>query len=790
MMTDKSIDKTIDKTIDISGIKPETEEKPAGLYIESRTLEPTNTNATPEELWEDLKKKYLSYRPASELPVIEHAYEIACEKHKDQKRKSGEPYIIHPLNTAIIVTEIGMDRDTVVGALLHDVVEDTDMTLDEVREIFGDDVALLVDGVTKLTQLSLDADKIEQQAENLRKMFIAMAKDIRVVLIKLADRLHNLRTLQYQSEKKQYEKARETLDIYAPLAERLGISKLKVELDDTALKYVMPDVYNDIAAQMTLVKDEREAFIAKIINDVQEHLKETGIEATMSGRVKHFLSIYKKMVNQNKTLDQIYDLFAVRIMVDSVKDCYAALGVIHEMYKPIPGRFKDYIAMPKPNMYQSLHTTLIGKDGIPFEIQIRTYEMHRVAEYGIAAHWKYKETGGSKVKAEGGDDNKMSWLRQILEFQKDASDSKDFLNMVKSDFNMLNDNVYCFTPSGDVKPLPFGSTPIDFAYSIHSAVGNQLVGARVNGRLVPIDYKLENGDQVDIITSQNSKGPSHDWLKVVKSTQAKNKINAWFKNINREDNKLKGKEMLDHYCKAKGRTLAELTKPEYIEAVLRRYAVKDWDTVLSSVGHGSLKEGQVVGKLIEAKLKDERSKITDEQVLAAASGAQEQNDPDSTRDAVIRKNNKGGIVVKGVNDLSARCAHCCNPVPGDEIIGFVTRGRGITVHRTDCINMLSLPASERSRIIEAEWDVEDNTNETYSAELRIYVNNRIGLLVDISRIFSEANIDINSINMKNSKSGTATLQISFEIHGKEELTRIAEKLRSVPDVLDISRAIG
>ncbi len=765
------------------------------IRIEKRTLEATDANATPEQLWEYLKRKYLSYRPASELETIERAYKVASEKHKDQKRKSGEPYIIHPLNTAIIVTEIGMDQDTVVGALLHDVVEDTDMTLDEVREQFGDDVALLVDGVTKLTQLSLDADKIEQQAESLRKMFIAMAKDIRVVLIKLADRLHNLRTLQYQSEKKRYEKARETLDIYAPLAERLGISKLKVELDDTALKYVMPDVYNDIAAQMNMVRGEREAFIAKIINDVQAKLKENGIVASMNGRVKHFLSIYKKMVNQNKTIDQIYDLFAVRIMVDSVKDCYAALGVIHEMYKPIPGRFKDYIAMPKPNMYQSLHTTLIGKDGIPFEIQIRTYEMHRVAEYGIAAHWKYKETGGSKIKADGSDDNKMSWLRQILEFQNDASDSKDFLNMVKSDFNMLNDNVYCFTPSGDVKPLPFGSTPIDFAYSIHSAVGNQLVGARVNGKLVPIDYKLENGDQVDIITSQNSRGPSHDWLKVVKSTQAKNKINAWFKNINREDNILKGKDMLERYCKTKGKTYAELTKPEYQEAVLRRYAVKDWDTVLASVGHGSLKEGQVVGKLLDAKLKDEKSNITDEQVLAAAAisshNSEQNGDGDSQQStSSAHKTNKGGIVVKGVNDLSARCAHCCNPVPGDEIIGFVTRGRGITVHRTDCINMLSLPASERSRIIEAEWDVEDNAGETYSAELRIYCNNRIGLLVDISRVFSEAGIDITSINMKNSKNGTGTLSLTFDIHGKEELTKIAEKLKSVPDVIDITRAIG
>ena len=740
---------------------------------------------TPDSLFEDLIRIFRRYRPNEDISRIRMAYEVAAEQHKNQKRKSGEPYIIHPLNVAIILAEMEMDTETIIGALLHDVVEDTGMTLDQVEYLFGDEVAVLVNGVTKLTQINYNADKIEVQAENLRKMFVAMAKDIRVVIIKLADRLHNLRTLQYQSKAKQIEKARETLDIYSPLAERLGISKMKIELDDISLKYLKPDVYKELVEKISLKKEEREQIIADIVKEVSEHLKEAGINAVMMGRVKHFFSIYKKMVNQEKTVDQIYDLFAVRILVDSVKDCYGALGVIHEMYKPIPGRFKDYIAMPKPNMYQSLHTTLIGKDGTPFEIQIRTYEMHRVAEYGIAAHWKYKESGGSKEKAEGVEDEKMSWLRQVLEWQKDASDSKDFLNMVKSDFDVLNESVYCFTPSGDVKPLPLGSTPIDFAYSIHSAVGNQMIGARVNGRLVPIDYRLENGDQVDVITSQNSKGPSRDWLKVVKSTQAKNKINAWFKNVNREDNMLKGKEQLEHYCRAKGRSLSELAKPEYIEAVLRRYAIKDWDTVLSSVGHGSLKEGQVIGKLIEAKRKDEQSRMTDEQILAANSG----ENPEIEGTAVHR-NNRGGIVVRGVNDLSARCAHCCNPVPGDEIVGFVTRGRGITVHRSDCINMLNLPEIERNRIIEAEWDVDDNTNDTYSAELRIYCNNRIGLLVDISRVFSEAGIDITSINLKNSKSGTATLMITFDIHGKDELIRIIDKLNMIPDVIDITRAIG
>ena len=756
-------------------------------YIsEPRKLDAPRADATPEELYNELIRIYRSYKPEGDTELIKKAYEVACRQHKDQKRKSGEPYIIHPLNTAIIIAEIEMDKEAICAALLHDVVEDTNMTLDEIREMFGDHVALLVDGVTKLTQLSLDVDKIEIQAENLRKMFVAMAKYIRVVLIKLADRLHNLRTLQYQSKAKQIEKATETMEIYSPLAERLGIMKLKIELDDISLKYLKPDVYYDLVEKIALKREEREAFISDIEEEVSKNLEEAGIHAVMTGRVKHFFSIYKKMINQNKTVDQIYDLFAVRILVESVKDCYAALGVIHEMYKPIPGRFKDYIAMPKPNMYQSLHTTLIGRDGTPFEIQIRTFEMHKVAEYGIAAHWKYKESGGSQVKADSENDEKMSWLREVLEWQKDADDNKDFLNMVKSDFDLFNDNVYCFTPSGDVKSLPSGSTPIDFAYSIHSAVGNKMVGARVNERIVPIDYKLKNGDRVEIITSQNSKGPSMDWLNLVRSTQAKSKINAWFKTTNKEDNILRGRDILDKYCKSKGFSYGDLTKPEFVEAVLRRYAMHDWDAVLASVGHGGLKEGQIIGKLLEAKKKHEQERITDEQILAAhsAEGNPEISNP------TVKKALRGGILVKGVNDLSARCAHCCNPVPGDEIVGFVTRGRGITVHRTDCINMINLPQSERTRLIEAEWDVEDGTDDTYSAEIKIFCNNRIGMLADISRIFTDLNIDITSINLKNAKNGTCTTTLTFDIHGKNELTKIIDKLRSIPDIIDISRTAG
>lgn len=760
---------------------------PAGAAgVSEREIEEPAPFTAPEVLYDDLVKTIKSYHPSEELSLIRKAYEVADQQHAGQKRRSGEPYIIHPLCVAIILADLEMDKETIAAALLHDVVEDTGMTLEEVEKTFNPDVALLVDGVTKLTRLNYDKDKIEMQAENLRKMFVAMAKDIRVILIKLADRLHNLRTLQYQSREKQIEKARETLDIYSPIADRLGISKLKIELDDLSLKYLKPEVYHDLAEKIALKKDAREAFIAGIVSEVSDHMVKAGIKAQVVGRVKHFFSIYKKMVNQQKTLDQIYDLFAVRILVDNVRDCYAALGVIHELYKPIPGRFKDYIAMPKPNMYQSLHTTLIGSNGTPFEIQIRTYEMHRVAEYGIAAHWKYKESGSGK-RADSAEDEKMSWLRQVLEWQRDADDSKEFLSMVKSDFNLFTDEVFCFTPTGDVKHLPAGSTPIDFAYSIHSAVGNKMVGARVNGKLVPIDYRIQNGDQIEIMTSQNSKGPSIDWLNIVKSTQAKNKINAWFKSEKKEDNIIRGRDLLEKYCKQKGVTYPELTKPEYMEGVLRRYALKDWNAVLASVGHGALKESQVIGKLMDVKRKLDQKNITDADIIKANTAASGE-----ITNPTVKKNVKGGITVKGIHDVAVRYAHCCNPVPGDEIVGFVTRGRGITIHRTDCVNMINLPVDERARLIEAEWQAPENdkAQETYSTEIKVYCRNRIGLVVDISRIFTEANIDITSVNMKTAKNGTATLVLTFDIHGKEELIKLSDKVRNVEGVIDIGRTAG
>ena len=614
-------------------------------------------------------------------------------------------------------------------------------------------------------------------------MFLAMAKDIRVIIIKLADRLHNMRTLQFMTPAKQKEKAKETMDIYAPIAQRLGISKIKIELDDLSLKYLEPEAYYDLVHQIAQRKSVRDDYVQSLVEEVKQHIRAAGIPAQIEGRAKHFFSIYKKMKNQDKTLDQIYDLFAIRIIVDSVKDCYAALGVIHEMYKPIPGRFKDYIAMPKPNMYQSLHTTLIGPTGQPFEIQIRTYEMHRTAEYGIAAHWKYKESGSGAI-AEGSAEAKLSWLRQILEWQRDTDDSKEFLSMVKGDLDLFSDSVYCFTPSGDVKTLPSGSTPIDFAYSIHSAVGNKMVGARVNGKLVNIDYVIQNGDRIEVMTSQNCKGPSRDWLSLVKSTQAKNKINQWFKNELKEDNIVRGKDLIDRYCKAKGINWPDLNKPEFMDKVMKRYAFKDWDSVLASIGHGGLKEGQVINKMMEERVKKIKREVTDATILDGIG--------DMNGKAPETKKSKNGIMVKGIHDVAVRFSRCCSPVPGDEIVGFVTRGRGVSIHRTDCINIINLPESERSRLIDAEWQQPEggDSKERYSTEIQIFANNRIGMFVDISKVFTERQIDITSMNVRTSKQGKATIVMTFDIHGIEELNRLTDKLRQIEGVLDIERTAG
>ncbi len=767
-----------------------TEEKRESIFDDGR-IESIAEFQSPEVLYQDLVSHVRKYHPSDDISMIEKAYRTAYEAHKNQVRKSGEPYIIHPLCVAIILADLELDKETIVAGLLHDVVEDTIMTEEEITAEFGGDVALLVDGVTKLQQLQLsgstqsqsgDSDRVEMQAENLRKMFLAMAKDIRVIMIKLADRLHNMRTLKHMPPQKQQRIARETMDIYAPIAQRLGISRIKIELDDLSLKYLEPEVYYDLVDKIAIRKSVRERYIQSIVDEVGEHIRNVGIEAKIDGRIKHFFSIYKKMKNQDKTLDQIYDLFAVRIIVDSVKDCYAALGAIHEMYKPIPGRFKDYIAMPKANMYQSLHTTLIGSSGQPFEVQIRTYEMHKAAEYGIAAHWKYKEASdGKKVKTQ--EEEKLVWLRQILEWQKDT-DNREFLKLLKSDLDLFSDNVYCFTPTGDVKNLPTGSTPIDFAYAIHSAVGNKMIGARVNGKLVTIDYEIKNGDRIEILTSQNSRGPSRDWLNLVKSTQAKSKINQWFKNELKEDNIVKGKEMILGYCKAKSIDTGQILRPPYMDYVMRKYGFRDWDSVLAAVGHGGLKEGQIVNKMQELYDREHKKALTDEEVLAAVAAG--------SGIKKIKPRSSSGILVKGIDDVAVRFSKCCSPVPGDEIVGFVTRGRGVSIHRTDCVNIINLSEMERARLIDADWQAPDRTveGERYLAEINIYANNRSGLLADVSKALTEKDVDILSLNTRVSRQGIATMVVSFEIRSREELQRIIDKIRNIESIIDIERTTG
>ena len=779
-------EKTTYEAID-GRIAPEslTADASAGLeVVDGHAVKAPGDYENPDRLYEMLIARIRRYHPSTDVSMIEKAYQLAKKAHGGQCRKSGEPYIVHPLWVAIILADLEMDKETIVSGMLHDVVEDTEVSEEDIKREFGEEVALLVDGVTKLGRLSYSSDKLEVQAENLRKMFLAMAKDIRVIIIKLADRLHNMRTLEFMTPAKQKEKAKETMDIYAPIAQRLGISKIKTELDDLALKYSQPEVFFDLVNQINARKTEREEFVQQIVDEVSTHMKNASIKADVNGRVKHFFSIYKKMVNQDKTVDQVYDLFAVRIIVDSVKDCYAALGVIHEMYTPIPGRFKDYIAMPKPNMYQSLHTTLMSSVGQPFEIQIRTQEMHKTAEYGIAAHWKYKESNDGKKSVEAQEEEKLSWLRQILEWQRDMSDNREFLSLIKGDLDLFAEDVYCFTPQGDVKNLPNGSTPIDFAYAIHSAVGNKMVGARSTGKQVNIDDKTQTGDRIEILTSQNSRGPSRDWLGIVKSTQAKNKINQWFKKEFKESNIIKGKEMIASYCKAKSINLSNIMNPKYQDVVQKKYGFKDWEAVLAAIGHGGLKEGQVVNRLVEEYDKEHKQEITDEVVLERVAEA--------SKNKVHIAKSKSGIVVKGIDDMAVRFSRCCNPVPGDEIVGFVTRGRGLSIHRTDCVNMIHLTESERARLIDAEWesDVAEKAGGQYLAEIKMYAHDRQGLLMEMSKIFTEGDVDVKSMNVRTSKQGTATIETGFIVHGREELTRIVKKLRQVEGVIDIERTTG
>ena len=606
-------------------------------------------------------------------------------------------------------------------------------------------------------------------------MFLAMAKDIRVILIKLADRLHNMRTLKYMKPEKQKEKAQETLDIYAPLAHRLGISKIKWEMEDLALRYLEPDTYYDLVERIAKKRGERVQFVETIVQDLRDKLEEMGIKAYIDGRPKHFFSIYRKLIKQDKTLDQIYDLFALRVVVGTVKECYGVLGAVHEMYKPIPGRFKDYIAMPKPNMYQSLHNTLIGPEGEPFEVQIRTWEMHRIAEYGIAAHWKYKEGETSPASTY---EEKLTWLRQILEWQKDLNDNKEFMNALKIDLNIFDDEVYVFTPKGEVISLKKGSTPIDFAYHIHSAVGNKMVGAKVNGKIVPIDYKVSNGDRLEIITSQNSRGPSRDWLKIVATSQARNKINQWFKKQNKDENIIRGKDALEKEAKKMGYSIFELTKPEWMEVVLRKYGFRDWDALCAAIGHGGMKEKQVLGRLIEEKNLREKPAVP-ELVVEELKPAQ-----------VTKRSSKSGVVVQGIDDVFVRFSKCCNPVPGDEIIGFITRGRGISIHRTDCTNVIHATDEERQRFIEAEWETNKTVNSSYLADLQIFTVDRAGIISDISTAFTEMKMPIRALTAKSGKYNNAEFQITIEVNDTEQLKKVIKKIRNISGVSEVQRSQG
>ncbi len=742
-----------------------------------------------EKLYEKLINKIKEYHPSNDLSMIEKAYKLAKHAHENQYRRSGEPYIIHPLEVAIILSDFEMDRETIVAAILHDVIEDTWYTYEDIANFFGEEVALLVDGVTKLDKINYSS-KEEAQAETYRKMFLAMAKDIRVILIKLADRLHNLRTLKSMPPKNQKATAQETLDIYAPLAHRLGISKIRIELEDLSLKYLEPEVYYDLASKIERKQSERIQYVEKIVNELKTRLEEEKIKAHVEGRPKHFFSIYKKMVNQNKTLDQIFDLFAVRVIVDTVRDCYDVLGIMHDMYKPIPGRFKDYISMPKQNMYQSLHNTLVGPEGETFEIQIRTWEMHKTSEYGIAAHWKYKEDQSGKT-TENSADEKLTWLREILEWQRDLSDNKEFMSALKTDLNVFNDQVYAFTPKGKVLSLPTGSTPIDFAYAIHTAVGNQMVGARVNGKIVTFDYQIQNGDRIEILTSQNSKGPSRDWLKIAKSSQARNKINHWFKITYREENVIKGKEELEKEAKRKGIDINDILKDEWKQIVMDKYGFVDWDALCATVGHGGIKEGLIINRLYEEYEKEQKAEqkknIKLEDLITA-----------DIKEGSIRKRDgksKSGIVVKGVGDISVRFSRCCSPLPGDEIVGFVTRGRGVSIHRTDCVNIINLDEDERHRLIEAEWSTPDEIKEVkkFKAELRIICRQEtegMGLFIDISKVFTEESIPVKAFNSRQNKEHESVFDFTIEIVSKNQLELIVKKLLNIKDVYDVIRVAG
>lgn len=712
---------------------------------------------------ERLVEKIKQYNPQADIEKVKKAYNFAKSAHEGQLRNSGEGFIIHPVNVAMILADINMDVSTIIAGLLHDVIEDTENSYNLVKEEFGEEVANLVDGVTKLKKIQYKT-KEERRAENLRKMVIAMAKDIRVIIIKLTDRLHNMRTLEYMSDEKKKEKALETLEIYAPIANRLGIFRIKWELEDLSLRYMDPVGYYDLVEKVSKKRKEREEYINQVIDKLNMKLEEVDIESEISGRPKHFYSIYRKMVYQNKVFEQIFDLTAIRIIVNSVKDCYGVLGIVHTLWKPIPGRFKDYIAMPKPNMYQSLHTTLIGPNGEIFEVQIRTWDMHRTAEYGIAAHWKYKEGN----KDEDNFDKKLSWLRQMMEWQKEMNDPKEFMESLKID--LFTNEVFVFTPKGDVINLPAGSTPIDFAYRVHTAVGNKCVGAKIDGRIVPLDYKLKNGNIISVLTSSNSSGPSRDWLKIVKSSQAKSKIKQWFKKEEKSDNIIKGRDKLEREVKREGYKLTEILKDEWLEKIAEKLSFSKIDDLYASLGYGNITLAQITTKLKEYH--KEYYKVIDEP----------QKVHNQVRSKINKKQNQG-IKISGIDNVKVRFAKCCNPVPGDDIKGYITRGRGVSVHRSDCPNILDLGKDQR--FIEVDWATEDKTS--YQAEIQVKGTDRPGLLSEITILLSEANLFVSSLNARTNKEKLAIINLTLEIKDINQLNNLMKRLKRIRGVLDVYR---
>ena len=717
------------------------------------------------------KKREITRKADTKL--IMKAYKLAEEKHRNQKRGSGEPYIIHPLNVAYILAAIGLDDSTICAALLHDVVEDTDVTLKDLEEMFGDEIAEMVNGVTKLSNLQFETVE-ETQVENYRRMFLAMGKDIRVILIKLADRLHNMRTLSYLKRDRQIANAKETLDLYAPLANRLGLYSIKAELEDLGFKYLYPDKYYELVESINKKKDERLKFIHKIMDDIRIQLKKHRIDAEVTGRAKHLYSIYRKMKRDNSTIDQIYDLFAMRIIVNSVKDCYAALGVVHEMYSPMPGRFKDYIAVPKPNMYQSIHTTLLGEKGTPFEVQIRTWDMHRIAEYGIAAHWAYKEANflGRGKKNVVVTDDKLAWLRETLEWQQEMQDPTQFLDNLKTE--LFEDEVYVFTPKGAIKVLPKGATPIDFAYYIHAEIGNHMTGCKINSKIMPIITPLNSGDIVEIITSENSKGPSMDWLKFVKSTQARTKINSWFKKEKKAENIEKGKISIEKEMKRLGISHDKLFRVDYINPMLNRYKYRDLEEMYAAVGFGANSATKVIARMLIEYRKDHKEESIEKKLEELTKAKTERK----------IKPSSNGIIVKGIDNCLVKLSKCCNPLPGDEIIGYITKGRGVSIHRKDCVNVKDL-LKEENRIIDVSWVEEKQAS--YNVDIEIYANDRSGLLADVTKAISNIKANLVGVNARTGKDRIAVIELTVETKNIDELNGILKAIRKVDSVYEVKR---